>query len=109
KFQIGGRELSPGSGAFAGGQRLSGTFQFATSGQGTLSDPVLKTTLDGRDVKLGDVEIGELHGSVDTSGQQGIWTARLDARNESFDAALRGNGRLSPFEVEHATAGLDRF
>jgi outer membrane protein assembly complex protein YaeT len=97
--------LEPANGRFSasvGATNLSapainGAFDLNAKGEGTLTDPKLQSELTGRDIRVGEIPLGDLSARVDASGRQAKIRLELPALHAQATSTIGMEGAW-PFE-----------
>ena len=94
-FSMMGQDLRPTS---RGSPPVTGAFSLEANGTGTFENPTLNTRLNGKDVRIGGVNIGDLHGEINAGDHRA--SVRLAAPDLNVQAASTVvMERDWPFEV----------
>ena len=81
---------------------VTGNFDLAASGEGTLSDPVFQAEVAGTDVRAGEFEFGEVKAAVDSSAHRANVQVGIPALNAQASATLAME-KAWPFEFKLET------
>jgi outer membrane protein assembly complex protein YaeT len=82
-----------------GGLAVSGAFDLTAKGDGTLSDPHLKSDITGRNVRAGEIPLGDMSGRMEATAHHAQIQFHLPALNTHATATI-GIEKAWPFEFE---------